>query len=140
MKTSLTVLLLVAALCMVGCQQTPTRTLIARVEPFLDDVPVPLNFSFDPAHSSDLSDDSGAAGFKNYYFKGRAWFVDVVEFYKRNMPPERWRLTQELGAVGQKKLVFRKIVTDDATAATCIVTVVAKGEFATGIQILRMER
>jgi len=74
-----TVLVLVVS---AGCQE-PTRTLVPRNDPFLQDVPVPRMFTFDPAHSSDLAGEGIEGRFVNYYYKGRAYFVDVVSFYKR---------------------------------------------------------
>jgi len=121
-----------------GCE--PTRTLVPKTEAYLQDVPVPTTFKFDPAHSSDLAGTDAEERFVNYQYTGRAYYTDVVAFYKRNMPIERWELKQELGTAGQKKLVFHKTAGVDATARPprCIVTIIAGNEMATGIQILRM--
>jgi hypothetical protein len=134
---TMTVLVILAA----GCQQTPSHTLVPRVQPFLNDVPVPTTFTFDPQHSSDLSGEGTEGRFASYYYTGRAYFTDVVTFYKRNMLTERWQLKQEEGTPGQKKLVFEKTVTTaQVTRPTrCQITIIAKGEYATGIQILRIE-
>jgi hypothetical protein len=133
--------LAVLVLVCTGCQQ-PSRTLVPRTEPFLSDVPVPLGFKYDPAHSVDYSSAGSVERFGSYVFTGKKFFVDVVDFYKEEMPPLGWKLTEDVGSAGQKKLAFEKVQYGDTgkPPARCVVTITAKGEYATGILIMRMAR
>ena len=135
-------LVLCAALMLLaGCQQ-PSRTLVARTEPFLADVPVPLGFTYDPTRSADYATAGTAERFGSYVFTGKKYFVDVVDFYRTEMPPMRWKLAEEVGTGGQKKLVFDKVTYGEAakSPARCVVTITARGEYATGILIMRIAR
>ena len=140
MNTRVTILWLVAGLLLVGCASE--RVMIPRMEPMLPDVPVPTAFKFDPTHSTDFVSTETGQRLNNYSYTGKAVRIDVVDFYQRQMPLDGWKLQQNVGAGGQQRLFFKKTIVPEGLteAPNCIVTVMGKGENATGIQILRMER
>ncbi|HUW58024.1 MAG TPA: hypothetical protein VMZ92_15395 [Planctomycetota bacterium] len=123
-----------------GCE--PQRTLVPADKGLIGDVPVPTTFKFDPEHSSGYTSQDGRERYCNYHYKGRAFFTDVEAFYKRQMPVDGWRLQQDVSAGGRKTLYFRKGGIDPTATnvPTCVVTIFAKDEYATAIQIVRTER
>ena len=107
MRTGAAVMCCAALLATWGCQPQPT--LVPRTEPFMPDVPVPAAFKFDPTPSTDFSGADPKDKVNNYFYKGRAPHNTIVEFYRQQMPVDGWRLQQEVGAGGQKKLFFRSL-------------------------------
>lgn len=140
MRGQVACILLITVFVTVGCE--PQRTLVSRMAPLTSDVPVPSTFKFDPKHSTDFTSQTTNERYNNYHYTGRAYFVDVVGFYKRQMPVDGWVLGQDVGTGGRQTLFFRKrgADPDDTSAPTCIVTIFSRDDMATAIRIQRMER
>jgi len=140
MKEHVAVGLLAMVLLVWGCE--PERTLVPRMEPLPSDVPVPTTFKFDPADSTDFASQSTKERYSNYHYTGRAYFVDVVDFYKRQMPIDGWQLQQDADTGGRKMLYYKKAGADPTKpeTPTCIVTIFASGEIANAIRIFRTEK
>ena len=143
MNRCLTVVGLVAIAFVLGCE--PQRTLVPRIEPLTKDVPVPLDFRFEPAQSTEFSSQTTTERHSSYYYTGWAYFEDVVDFYKRRMPVEGWRLQQDVDTGGRKTLFFKKTgpgtgLEPRTEAPTCIVTIFANDQYATAVRIIRTEK
>jgi hypothetical protein len=136
----MTIVLLITVALVFGCE--PQRTLVPRMEPLLTDVPVPFDFKFDPAQSTDFASQTTNEHYSNYYYTGWAYFQDVVDFYKRRMPVEGWRLQQEVDTGGRKTLFFKKTGLGGAKTEvpTCIVTVFASDQYASSVRVIRTEK
>ena len=131
---------LVGGTFLVGCE--PQRTLVPTDKSYVADVPVPTTFKLDPKYSTDFATQGAQERYNSYYYTGRAYFLDVEKFYKRMMPVDGWQLAQDVGAAGRKTLYFKKtgLDTTGANVPTCIVTIFARDQYATAIQIVRTER
>ena len=132
---------LVAVVLVLGCE--PQRTLVPRIETTLTDVPVPLDFKLDPAQSTEFTSQNPTEHYSNYYYTGWAYFQDVVDFFKRRMPVEGWRLQQEVDTGGRKTLFFKKIGVGGepkTEVPACIVTIFAGDQYATAVRIFRTEK
>jgi hypothetical protein len=143
MNGRLIVALLVAVVFVFGCE--PQRTLVPRMEPALTDIPVPLDFKLDPAQSTDFASQTSSERYSNYYYTGYAYFEDVVDFYKRRMPVEGWRLQQDVDTGGRKTLFFKKTgagagMEPKVEVPSCIVTIFASDQYATAVRVFRTEK
>ena len=134
-------LVLMAALTFVfGCIAERRLSPVTRAP--MKDVPVPSPFKFDAKHSTDYRNEAMGESISNTRYTGSAKFVDVVAFYKEQMPLEGWRLLQDVGSGDRRTLSFGKGgEMSKPGASTCVVTIQAGwGDNATAIQISRVER
>jgi len=80
-----------------GCGDKPsiegkdTETLspsgdVARM--YVPDVPVPIGFKLDEGHSRHFA--TGGARYVDHVYKGTVDKMEVVKFYRREMPSHRW--------------------------------------------------
>jgi len=84
----------------------PAVELIARYQPYIPDVPVPVGFKLDQAKSRDYT--FGAGRFVDHVYKGRDDKMAVKRFYERQMPINRWELTTTMFVVGDVVMDFEK--------------------------------
>ena len=85
---------------------TPTMHLVARSRPPVQDLPVPLGFRLDEAHSRSF--DAGDARYVHHMYHGDEDKFAVQRFYKRQMPINRWTLVTDMFVQGDIMLDFEK--------------------------------
>jgi hypothetical protein len=141
MKTTAGGALLLAVTLALGCVTSQERdVLVPKQDQLLTDVLYPSSFEFAAEQSSDFSDSQAKKRFAVHLYVGSAKFLKVVDFYKKEMPVESWKLRQEIGSGGLKTLYFEKAPARGKTALQqCIVTISSQGGQAQTIQVIRLE-
>ena len=141
MKPFALTLLLAGAVMCCGCV-TNEDVLVPRPCSQMRDVDVPTRFTFDAMQSFDFADMTTKERFAVHYFRGKAPFDRLIDFYRKNMPVHGWRLRQEVGSRGLKTLYFKKGNPESSKTggSTCIVTVFSKDGTVGSIQIIRIEQ
>ena len=106
----------------------PAVALIARRDPPMADLPVPMGFELDEGRSRDMT--AGGARWLDHLYKGRADKLAVSRFYERHMPISRWVLMSRMFVQGNRVLEFDKqaercriFITDGGLLRPCEVKV-----------------
>ena len=87
-------------------QILPMSDLVARSQPPIPDLPVPIGFKIDENKSRDYS--FSGARFVDHVYKGDANKLRVKRFYERQMPINRWAITTSMFVRGDIMLDFEK--------------------------------
>lgn len=87
-------------------QVQPTVELVARSNPPVPDLPVPVGFKLDENNSRDYA--LSGARLVDHAYRGRSGKLAVKRFYERQMPVSRWTLTTSMFVRGDVMLDFEK--------------------------------
>jgi len=111
----------ISALALAGCSSSPNRVdtsggayrevsapieLVARADPEIRDLPVPIGFDMDEGRSRNFA--GGGARYVDHLYKGGADKFAVSRFYERHMPINRWVLVTRMFVQGAISLDFQK--------------------------------
>ncbi|MFP4355645.1 MAG: hypothetical protein ACLFUJ_11035 [Phycisphaerae bacterium] len=99
--------------------QAQSRRLMAKVNPPVLDIPVPIGFDLDEARSRNRS--GAGTRFVDHVYTGRAEKFDVVRFYRRHMPEHGWKEMSYQFAQGSGVFSFEKSVAGYKEESTVIV-------------------
>ncbi len=84
----------------------PPIELIARANPPIHDMPVPIGFELDEDRSRNFT--AAGARYVDHLYKGSADKWVVARFYKRQMPTNRWTFVTDIFAQGDIRLDFER--------------------------------
>ena len=84
----------------------PVIDMVARSQPPIPDLPVPIGFKLDEGKSRDYA--LAGARFVDHTYKGGGIKLAVKRFYERQMPINRWVLTTAMFVRGDVMLDFEK--------------------------------
>jgi len=87
-------------------QVAPMVDIVARSNPPIPDLPVPIGFKLDENSSRDYA--LSGARLVDHLYKGSSNKLAVKRFYERQMPVSRWTLTTSMFVRGDVMLDFEK--------------------------------
>jgi hypothetical protein len=104
----------------------PPRGLIAQARPPIQDVPVPIGFSLEESRSRSFY--GGGVRWVDHTYKGNEDKFDVMRFFQKHMPANRWKPMSNRFVQGRIKLEFEKEV--PGYTEGCAVTIWDDGVFS----------
>jgi hypothetical protein len=87
-------------------RQSPYRTLVARPDAPIPDLPVPIGFDFEEDESTNVT--PGTIRFLDHVYTGREDKFAVARFYLREMPRHDWTLEHDLFIRGDRSMDFTR--------------------------------
>jgi hypothetical protein len=84
----------------------PRADLVARANPPIPDIPVPIGFKIDEKRSRNM--EGGNARWVDHLYKGGADKFAVWRFYEQQMPVKRWTMQSVIFSQGDVTMDFRK--------------------------------